>query len=529
MIHFERFIGHTFGDRYTVVSVIGEGESAVVFGAFDKETGETVALKMLHPECDPSSEAAERFESEMHLLSLFDHPNIVKLLDVSRGGEYRYFVMEYIEGITLKKHIISRGALEAEEILFLSRQILSALEHVHERGIIHSDIKPQNIVIVGSGKIKLMDFGIAKTLSEQTTEISQVAVGTVQYVSPEQAEGKPLDHLSDLYSFGVMLYEMATGILPFIDENTNRIAAMHVNDTPFPPTLINEEISEGLEAVILRAMEKAPAARFPSASALLWSLEHIGDGEVQRIHPLHDKSTAAPRLTKNDLPSAFVGILAALLTSIVVGLGVLAGLFATQSAGAPYVKIPSLEGEPFVSVEALGLDSNVYDVEIRFVTRSARAGEILSQNPNSGKIVKCTDGEKCGLVLRVARLVLPDTLPNVSALKEDEAQICLGIYDCDVTVLYRPHALLPEGEAITAVKAGKKAVLLYISEGYRENSVIVPSFVGMERDAAEMLALEKGLVCTFLSGAGDTITSQSLPAGSTVDGASQTLILSTEK
>ena len=529
MIHFERFIGHTFGDRYTVVSVIGEGESAVVFGAFDKETGETVALKMLHPECDASSEAAKRFESEMQLLSLFDHPNIVRLLDVSKGGEYRYFVMEYIEGITLKKHIISRGALEAEEILFLSRQILSALEHVHEKGVIHSDIKPQNIVIVGSGKIKLMDFGIAKTLSEQTGEIAQVAVGTVQYVSPEQAEGKPLDHLSDLYSFGVMLYEMATGILPFIDENANRIAAMHVNDTPFPPSLINEEVSAGLEAVILHAMEKSPADRFPSASALLWSLEHLDDYEVQKIHPLHEETTATPRLTKGDLPSAFAGILAALLISIVVGLGVLAGLFAAQNTDAPYVKVPSLEGKPFVSIEALGLDPDVYEIEIRFVARSARAGEILSQNPNGGKIVKCTDGEKCRLVLRVAKFALADTLPSVSALKEEDALICLGIYDCDVEVVYRPHALLPKGEVIAAVKTGKKDVLLYVSEGYRENTVPVPSFVGMDRDAAEALALETGLVCAFLSGEGDKITAQSLPAGALVDGASQTLILSTEK
>lgn len=529
MIHFERFIGHTFDDRYTVVSIIGEGESAVVFGAFDKETGETVALKMLHPECDASSEAAKRFESEVQLLSLFDHPNIVRLLDVSKGGEYRYFVMEYIEGITLKKHIISRGALDVEEILFLSRQILSALGHVHQKGVIHSDIKPQNIVIVGSGKIKLMDFGIAKTLSEQTEEIAQVAVGTVQYVSPEQAEGKPLDHLSDLYSFGVMLYEMATGILPFIDENANRIAAMHVNDTPFPPTLINEEVSAGLEAVILRTMEKSPAARFPSANALLFALEHMDDGEVQRVSHGEDEPFVTPLFTKRDLPSAFVGILAALLVSIVVGLGILAGLFATQNKNAPFGKVPSLEGETFVSIEALGLDPDFYDVEIRFVTRSARAGEILSQTPHGGRIVRCAEGEKCHIVLRVARLSLPDVLPNVSSLCEQEALVRLGIYDCEVEVVYLPHALLPEGEVIAALRSGKKTVLLYVSEGYRENTVTVPSFVGMDRDAAEALALETGLVSTLFAGAGDKVTAQSLPAGALVDGASQALILSTEK
>lgn len=525
MAHFERFIGHTFDDRYTVVSIIGEGESAVVFGAFDKETGSTVALKMLHPECDASSEAAMRFETEMHLLSLFDHPNIVKLLDTSNGGEYRYFVMEYIEGITLKKHIISRGALEAEEILFLSRQILSALAHVHKHGIIHSDIKPQNIVIVGSGKVKLMDFGIAKTLASQTDEIADVAVGTVQYVSPEQAEGKPLDHLSDLYSFGVMLYEMATGILPFIDENANRIAAMHVNDIPIPPTLINEQLDKGLEAVILRAMEKDPAARFPSADGLLWHLEHFNHGEIREIRRADEPASLFPPLNKQTLPAMFAGVICALLLSILVGLGVLAGLFSTQNATAPYGKIPDLEGETFLSVEALGLDPDFYDVEIQFVSRPARAGEILSQNPHGGKIVRQKNGEKCRLSLKVAKLALPETLPSVLTLTEDEALRLLGIYDCEIKAVSLPHALLPEGEVIALIKTGKKELLLYVSEGYRENTVSVPNFVGMDRDAAEALALETGLSCLLFSDTGQKITSQSIPAGSVVDGASQTLIL----
>ena len=529
MARFERFIGHTFDDRYTVVSIIGEGESAVVFGAFDKETGNTVALKMLHPECDKRSEAAERFESEVRLLSLFDHPNIVKLLDTSKGGEYRYFVMEYIEGITLKKHIISRGALEAEEILFLSRQILSALGHVHDRGIVHSDIKPQNIVIVGSGNVKLMDFGIAKTLTEQTDEITDIAVGTVQYVSPEQAEGKPLDHLSDLYSFGVMLYEMATGILPFIDENANRIAAMHVNDTPIPPSLINEEVSAGLENIILRTMEKSPAARFPSAKALLRSLEHMNDGEIQRIDPPYPPHDTFPLVKKRDLPSLFAGVLCALLLSIAVGLCVLAGLFAVQNANAPYGKIPSLKGEEFTSIEALGLDPDFYDVEIKFVSRPAKAGEILSQAPSGGKIVKQRGEEKCRLVLKVAKLTLPDSLPDLSTFTKEDALHSLGIYDCVAQIVSLPHALLPEGEVIEAIKTAKKTVTLYVSEGYRKNTVTVPNLVGMDRDAAKALALEKGLSCILFSGTGDKIVSQSLSVGSAVDGASQTLILNTEK
>lgn len=261
MTQYESYLGRVLSERYTLVSIIGEGESSVVFGAFDGKTGQTVALKMLAPDRAGDTEATRRFLSEVEVLSLFDHPNIVKLLDTSLEGDLKFFVMEYIEGITLKKHITTKGTLGEEEILFLSRPILSALGEVHDKGVIHSDIKPQNVVLLRSGEIKLMDFGISRRLSSQNPEPSEITMGTVQYVSPEQAEGKPLSHLSDIYSFGVMLYEMATGTLPFDDTDSGRIAAMHVASAPIPPALLLPSISGHLSRVILHAMEKDPVAR----------------------------------------------------------------------------------------------------------------------------------------------------------------------------------------------------------------------------------------------------------------------------
>ncbi len=521
MTHFERFIGRIFDDRYTIVSVIGEGESAVVFGAFDGVTGDTVALKMLRPDCDENSPAAERFETEIRLLSQFDHPNIVRLLDSSAGGEYRYFVMEYIEGITLKKHIINRGALEMEEILFLSKQILSALSHVHEKGIVHSDIKPQNIVIVGSGTIKLMDFGISKTLSNQTEEISDTAVGTVQYVSPEQAEGKPLDYLSDLYSFGVMLYEMATGILPFIHENANRIAAMHVSETPIPPSFINESISPGLERIILRAMEKQPIDRFLSANDLWISLENAK-------HDTGKKSVELSRdtiLDKQYLPSLFVGVLSALLASIAIGFCILGARFGEQEKTKAYGKIPDLEDKTLSYIRELDLDETFYEIEIEYVDKKKRAGQILSQSPSGGKVVK----DHAKITLKVARSPLPETLPDLHCMNEEAATVYLRGFDCTFDVAYLPHALLPKGAVIDAVFTGEKTIRLYVSDGYRENPVFTPDFSGLTQEEAVAHALEHGITGVLFAGEGNQIADQSIPAGVGINGANANLILTLGK
>ena len=467
MIRYDNFLGHVFSDRYTLVSIIGTGECSVVFGAYDKNTEKTVALKMLAPDRMSDQSASERFLAEIHVLSMFDHPNIVKILDVSLDGKYKFFVMEYIEGITLKKHILTKGNLSMEEILFLARPILAALSEVHNKGIIHSDIKPQNIVLVGSGEIKLMDFGISKSLSAAQKEIGEVTVGTVQYVSPEQAEGKPMTHLSDIYSFGVMLYEMATGVLPFTDEDSGRIAAMHVSSTPLPPSMICDTVSPALEAVILRAMEKNPEHRQQSAAALLEELEHPKDPAAQsqtsaQESPLPQK----PFWKMLHLPSCIAGILVALLFSVVVSLALLSGALSRQTSDDTHIRIPALVGEIYLAPEALGIDHTLYSFRVEYVSSVKQEGKIIKQSPAAGKLVKKGD-EPIEIALTVSRRKAPKLMPNVSSLSETAAIDYLNSLGIEVKTVYEPHNYLPDGYVTrTQPAAGekiKKEIILYVS------------------------------------------------------------------
>lgn len=466
MTRYDNFLGRVISDRYTLVSIIGEGECSAVFGAFDSETGRTVALKMLAPDRASDAEATRRFLAEAKVLSLFDHPNIVKILDASLEGETKFFVMEYIEGITLKKHISTRGVLGEEEILFLSRPILSALKEVHSKGIVHSDIKPQNIVLVGSGEIKLMDFGISKSLSSQREEPLAITMGTVQYVSPEQAEGKPLTHSSDIYSFGVTLYELATGTLPFSDEDSGRIAAMHVSSRPIPPSLVSDRVSKKLDAIILRAMEKQPEARYGSAEELLSELEHMHTPK-----PATEPATEEPRLRtlwkQLHPPSCLAGILCALFLCVIVSLSSLFSALSKQEKENTYIRTPELIGEPYVSAEALGLDSELYRICVKYVSLPTSGGKILSQSPAPNKRVKRGE-EPLEIKLTVALSPLPKRMPNVTYLTLEDAQAYLARYDCEIQTVYLPHDYLPDGYVFQSEPAcgekSSKTITLYISQ-----------------------------------------------------------------
>lgn len=466
-IQYDNFLGRIFADRYTLVSIIGTGECSAVFGAFDRESGQTVALKMLAPDRKSDKEAVKRFLKEAAVLSLFDHPNIVKILDSSLDGENMFFVMEYIEGITLKKHIQTKGALSEDEILFLARPILSALAEVHSRGIIHSDIKPQNIVLVGSGEIKLMDFGISKALEGQAEEALEITMGTVQYVSPEQAEGKPLSHLSDLYSFGVMLYEMATGVLPFDDEDSGRIAAMQVSSIPIPPSMVCDGVSPDLDAIVLRTMEKMPDARFASATELLEALEHMHKPKKSEP-PTTEQVPLLRELWKRlHPPSCIAGVLCALFLCVLVSLVCLFSALSGQKKEMTYIHTPDLVGEFYISPDAFGLDSELYSIRIKYVVSLKNGGFILEQSPAPNKLIKRGD-RPLEITLTVALRPLPDTMPNITHLTEEDALAYLARYHCKVKITYEPHDYLPAGYVIrtepTHGENSQKEITLYVSQ-----------------------------------------------------------------
>ncbi len=277
MTAYDSFIGQTFEGRYTIVNVIGIGGMATVYGAYDQITGRSVAIKMMNKKLEHNSRQIKLFVNESTALSLLSHPNIVQVYNTAITNSTKYIIMEYVEGITLKKHIDHRGALPEREVLYYATQILSALDYIHSKNIVHCDIKPQNIILLQNGSIKVADFGIARldAMTDRSKEKSDVALGTVYYVSPEQAQGKAPRAESDLYSLGVMLYEAMTNRLPFYHDNATEVAKMQISKEPTPPSVYRYDISVGLEQIILRAMEKNPKKRYSTAQEMLTDIRAL--------------------------------------------------------------------------------------------------------------------------------------------------------------------------------------------------------------------------------------------------------------
>ncbi|MBQ2989543.1 MAG: serine/threonine protein kinase [Clostridia bacterium] len=272
---FKKHIDEVFDDRYKIKREIGSGGMAIVYEAIDMKTGQSVALKMLKESISDNTQALRRFINESKAVAMMDHANIVKILDVSVKTEHKFIVMEYIKGITLRDYMNKKGQLHWKDACAFITQILQALDHAHMRGVIHRDIKPQNIMIMEGGFIKVTDFGIAKIPNAETVTLIDHAVGTIHYISPEQARGKKIDTRSDLYSLGVMFYEMVTGYLPFIAESSYEIMNKHINVAPKPPTQYLPQLPLGVEQIILCALEKDPTRRYQSASQMLRHIYRI--------------------------------------------------------------------------------------------------------------------------------------------------------------------------------------------------------------------------------------------------------------
>ncbi len=272
---FKKNIGEVFDGRYKINRTIGVGGMAIVYEATDLATNRHVAIKMLKDSISDNPQALRRFINESKAVAMLNHPNIVKILDVSVKTEHKFIVMDYINGITLREYMNRKGALNWREALAFITQILLALDHAHMKGVIHRDIKPQNIMVMEGGVIEVADFGIAKIPDAETVTMIDHAVGTIYYISPEQAKGKKIDARSDLYSLGVMFYEMVTGKLPFMAENSYAIMHKHINDAPAAPTSLVNNLPLGIEQIILMAMEKSPENRYQSASQMIRHIYRI--------------------------------------------------------------------------------------------------------------------------------------------------------------------------------------------------------------------------------------------------------------
>ena len=271
----DKYIGKRLGGRYDIKELIGVGGMANVYKATDIIEDKIVAVKILKDEYLSNDEFLRRFRNESKAIAVLSHPNIVKIFDVSLGDGIQYIVMEYVDGLTLKEYIEQQHVLRWKEAVHFTVQILRALQHAHDKGIVHRDIKPQNIMLLQDGTIKVMDFGIARFARDDGRTVTDKAIGSVHYISPEQARGDVTDEKSDIYSVGVMLFEMLTGKLPFDADSAVSIALMQMQAIPKMPRQLNETIPEGLEEITVRAMQKDPSQRYQSAAEMLRDIDEF--------------------------------------------------------------------------------------------------------------------------------------------------------------------------------------------------------------------------------------------------------------
>ncbi|MDY4192524.1 MAG: Stk1 family PASTA domain-containing Ser/Thr kinase [Oscillospiraceae bacterium] len=271
----DKYIGKKLEGRYEIAELIGVGGMANVYKAHDIVEDRLVAVKILREEYSSSAEFLRRFRNESRAIAVLNHPNIVKVYDVGFSERIQFIVMEYIDGITLKEYIGQQGQVRWKEAVHFTVQTLRALQHAHDKGIVHRDIKPENLMLLRDGTIKVMDFGIARFSRSQSATITDRAIGSVHYISPEQARGELTDGKSDLYSVGVILYEMLTGRLPFEADSAVSVAIKQIQSEAPRPRRLNPDIPEGLEAITLRAMQKDPARRYQSAAEMLRDIDQF--------------------------------------------------------------------------------------------------------------------------------------------------------------------------------------------------------------------------------------------------------------
>lgn len=511
MDKYDKYVGQIFDRRYRIVRIIGVGGMAVVFEAVDTVMKRTVAVKMLKEEIAGDAQAVKRFINESRAVSMLSHPNIVSIYDVSVRDDLKYIVMERVDGITLKNYMNSRGPLPPKEIMNYTAQILRALDHAHSKGIIHRDIKPQNIMLLKNGKIKVTDFGIAKLPNAETVTMTDKAIGTVYYISPEQASGKKIDPRSDIYSLGVVMYEMATGKLPFVADSPVSVALMQVNNQPRPPREILPSVPPGVEAMILTAMEKDPDKRFQSASVMLHYVLRLREDPGYNFKAHHSGSTAqipvqrgkggrkaAKKQSRSMFPIIAAVVTAFMLVLITTGIVVLKNaLDRSKESQGVTVSVPKYVGSVYndelkKQIEDEGYFNIIVKEEF---DADHEEGYILAQDPDEGAARKVKRGtQKADVKLTVCTGAGSFTLDDYSVVEYRTAKLEMqkkglkveeyGEYD---NTLIEYYTLRTDPPAGSTVKRGDTVKIFY-SLGPQIEYVTITTFVGMtESDAITTL------------------------------------------
>ena len=537
---YEKFVGAVIDGRYKIDKIIGVGGMAVVYRAYDGLTKRTVAIKMLKDEIANDTEAVRRFINESKAVSMMSHPNIVNIYDVSVREDLKYIVMEYVEGITLKNYMTKRGALTLREIISYTEQILMALRHAHSKGIVHRDIKPQNIMLLRDGIVKVTDFGIAKLPNAETVTLTDKAIGTVYYISPEQASGQEIDQRSDLYSLGVMMYEMATGVLPFTADSPVSVAMMQINETAKLPTELNSNIPKGLEQIIGIAMEKDPALRYQSAEDMLRQIRRLKENPnvIFRIPKHRDgdgeegKSGFALLFSGGPIFPVIAGVALSFFILLIISSAYILNrvVDATSKSTGTTIAVDNFVGSYYNSeLEAWFASSDIYDLTVEYTyAEGYDPGQIIEQQPEADSSRKVVPGEQyCELTLTVCRGTQEIDVPALAGLDYREARQKLRQADLQYQAEYIQDDVYASGQVVrTSPAYGEKinadeTLIVYVSEGPKDGEIEVPDFTGMtEKEAlTELVALELRLgKITYVADQADrgTIIDQTDAEGSLV-------------
>lgn len=521
----DKYIGKRLDGRYEIRELIGIGGMANVYKAFDIAENRWVAVKILRDEYVNNEELLRRFRNESKAVAILSHPNIVKVYDVSFSPRMYSIVMEYIDGITLKDFIDRQGRLDWKETVHFTVQILRALQHAHDNGIVHRDVKPQNIMLLSDGTIKVTDFGIARFARSNTRTITDRAIGSVHYISPEQAQGGATDEKSDIYSVGVMMYEMLTGRLPFEADTPVSVALKQIQLEPTRPLALNPDIPEGLEAITMRAMQKDPARRYQSAAEMLrdidnfkrdpsisFSYKYLGSG----THTIgkagmpeeggHKKKRGKDKKEKKqkNLPPPeppdeeddeeerpripFLSVLTGITVAFVLVSAAFVGTmfyFNNPFQTVDSIPVPDLIGKRFSTVK---YDSTYIANDIRIVqsvefNNNYEEDIIFEQNPKAGRSMK----KGSTIQVTVSAGAQRTTLRDLSGMESNEAYELLeknGLKHYEEMRIYDDN--VPEGYVVSTDPPANEQVdsdtpiQVFVSMG-RENKLLqAPDITGMK-------------------------------------------------
>jgi serine/threonine protein kinase len=423
-------IGKIIANRYEVIARVGEGGMAVVYRARDLLLGRIVALKVLRPQYASDNDFVERFRREAQTAASLSHPNVVNIHDVGEEGKIYYIVMEFVEGRNLKEIIKQEGPLPTKTAVFIAGEICKALEAAHRQGLTHRDVKPHNILITYDGRVKVTDFGIARAAATSSLTQTGTVIGSVHYFSPEQARGAPVGTASDIYSLGVLCYEMVTGNVPFSGESPVSVALKHLQEQPKPPRQINPQISPEFERIILKAMAKTESQRYPSATAMLRELRGLGEeyevvpndeedtqpmtpislSETSLLHVPEGEVVPKRRSRKRTKKGSNVWLWAIAMVSF------LGGLFWAGTALPGYlfpndIRVPSVIGLSLADAEIVLKEVGLNLVEEHSVyDATVPVNHIISQDPRENRRVRLGQDVKVTFSKGPEYVVVPDVL-----------------------------------------------------------------------------------------------------------------------